>query len=247
MSYGYEHENEHQDDDEDEGSWTGVLLVGAAVGAMVVGLVWVGTWWLSPSDPEPEPRQDAVPARQVVDDPVPDPTEASETTSPLDRCLTVHDAQQAPLRAATGSLTQWEVHIGAMNKLVVGAITLQQARQFWNDTREGAHAKLHEFATARRHYDQRIYRCPAPRPAAAEANPALGTCHRAVAADGRTIRLATIALGTWERHVHHMDMLRRGEMTAQQAGRLWLQNWREGDREVQAYRAAARTGRGLTC
>ncbi len=241
MSYGYENENQI----EDEGSWTGVLLVGAAVGAMVVGLVWVGTWWLSP--PDPEPRQEVVASRQVVDEPVVDTSEVSETPSHLDRCQAVYDAERAPLEAAVGSLAQWEVHIGAMNKLVVGAITLKQARQFWKDTREGAHAKLHDFATARRHYDQRIFRCPAPRRAVEEANPALGTCHRAVAAHGRTIRLATVALGRWERHVHHMDMLRSGEMTAQQASRLWLRNWRDGDREVRAYRAAARAGKGLAC
>ena len=233
MSYWYDHEGE------------GIsILVGAVAGAMLVGLAWLGTWWLSSRDPEP--RQDVVPSQQEVDEPVAGHPEASEAPSHLERCQSVYDAQRAPLLAAADSLTQWEVHIGAMNKLVVGAITLKQASQFWNQTRVGAHAKLNDFTTARGHYLQRIFRCPAPRQAA-EASPELRTCHRAVAAHGRTLRMATIALRRWEQHVHHMDMLRRGEMTAQQATRLWLRDWREGDREIRAYRTAARTGTGQTC
>ena len=68
-----------------------------------------------------------------------------------------------------------------------------------------------------------------------------------MAARDRTLHRATVALRTWETHVHHMEMLRDGEMTPQQATELWLQSWRAGDREVQAYREAARAGRGLTC
>ena len=133
-----------------------------------------------------------------------------------------------------------------MNKLVAVAITLDQAWQFWNQTRVGAHAKLHHFATARSDYGQRILRFPPPGGAAGE-SPELDTCHSAVAARGRTLRLATIALIRWERHVHHMEMLRSGEMTPQQATQLWLANWQAGDREIRAYRAAAQTPNGLIC
>jgi hypothetical protein len=38
-------------------------------------------------------------------------------------------AQIRPLRTAEASLAQWEIHIGAMNKLVTGAITLEQASE----------------------------------------------------------------------------------------------------------------------
>ena len=236
MTYGYD----------DQGKGRGVLLVGAVVGAMLVGVVWLGTSRLS--SPESEPRQAMNPVLEAADEPSAEGNEPSRPASRLERCQSVHEAQSAPLRTAADSLTQWEVHIGAMNKLVVGAITLEQASQFWNDTRAGAHAKLHDFATARRHYAQRIYRCTAPPGRALQqTNPSLAQCHGAVVARGRTLRRATTSLERWERHVHHMDMLRSGEMTAEEATQLWLQNWRKGDREVRAYRATARSGRGLTC
>jgi hypothetical protein len=44
-----------------------------------------------------------------------------------------------------------------------------------------------------------------------------------------------------------MDMLRQGKMTPQQATELWLQSWRQGMREVKAYRAAARAAKEVTC
>jgi hypothetical protein len=243
MSYGYENRNE--DGNEDDGSWFGVLLAGAVVGAMVMGLVWVGAWWLSSDDPEP--KAEVVYRQPPEEEPPLEFTGASSVTSLEDRCHTVRDAQTAALRAAADSLDQWEIHIGAMNKLVVGAITLKQAWQFWNDTRSGAHKRLHDYAVAQRHHQQRIYRCPAPSAAERKATPALGPCHRAVAARARTLHRARIALGTWKQHVHHMDMLRSGEMTPEQANQLWLQSWREGDRELRAYREAARASRGMTC
>jgi hypothetical protein len=219
-----------------------MLLVGAVVGALVVGVAWLGQWWLSSR--EAEPSQDAVVS--TLQEPEEQPTAASEELSHVERCQDVFNAQSDPLRTAAASLTQWEVHIGAMNKLVVGAITLKQARQFWNQTRVGARSNLGEFDTAYRRYDQRVFRCPAPsRPA--EASAELVSCHRAAAARGRTVRLATVALETWRQHVHHMDMLRSGEMTPEEATRQWLQSWRQGDREVRAFRDAARAVGGRTC
>jgi hypothetical protein len=234
MSYGY------YKDPED--SRIRMLLVGAVVGALVVGVAWLGQWWFSSR--EAEPSQDAVVGtRQEPND---EPTAASVVPSHLERCRSVYDAQSDPLRTAAASLSQWEVHIGAMNKLVVGAITLRQAWQFWNQTRVGARAKLGEFDSAYRRYDQRVYRCPGLlRPAQADAE--VRNCLRAVWARGRTVRLASVALGTWRQHVHHMEMLRSGEMAPEEATRLWLQNWRQGDREVRAYRDSARAVRGRTC
>ena len=234
MSYWYENEN--------EGNWIGILVVGAVAGALVVGMAWAATWWLT--SPDPEPRQDAAPSQQSVGEPAVQSSEPEAATSALARCRSVYDTQTAPLRAAAVSLDQWEVHIGAMNKLVVGAISLPQARQFWGQTRVGAHAKLHEFATTRSDYDRRIYHCAGP---GTQDKPVLEECHRAVVSRGQTLHLATVSLATWEEHVHHMEMLRRGEMTPQEATDLWLQSWRQGVREVEAYRAAARADRGLTC
>jgi hypothetical protein len=217
-----------------------MLLVGAVVGALVIGTVWLGQWWFSSREAEPS-QNGAVGARQESGSGA-----SGEVPSQLERCRDVYDAQRDPLRTAAASLTQWEVHIGAMNKLVVGAITLEQAWQFWNRTRAGAWTKLGRFDTARRRYEQRVFRCPAPnRPAEATAD--LVNCHRAVSARSRRVRLATVALETWRQHVHHMDMLRSGEMAPEEAIRLWLQNWRQGDREVKAFRASGQAVGGRTC
>ena len=219
--------------------------MGAAAGAVVVGLAWWGTWWWSPDDPGVA-DQAVAHSGHTTEELVLEATGASEATSELALCQSVYAEQRAPLRAAADSLGQWEVHVGAMNKLVAGEITLDQAWEFWNQTRVGAHAKLHAFATARGDYAQRIFRCPGPdRAAGAKAEP--DTCHHAVTARGRALRLASIALVRWEEHVHHMDMLRAGEMTPEQATQLWLQNWQAGDREIRAYQAAARTAKGLSC
>ena len=45
-------------------------------------------------------------------------------------------------------MDQWEVHVGAMNQLVLGAVALQQATDFWNQTRLDAHRKLGNFNDA---------------------------------------------------------------------------------------------------
>ena len=134
-----------------------------------------------------------------------------------------------------------------MNKLVVGAITLKQATQFWNQTRVGASAKLKSFAAAREPFQQRSARCPTPSSSETAISPQRRACSRAVAARNQTLRLAVVSLGTWQEHVHHMEMLRRGEMTPQEATRLWLQTWQNGNDQVGAYRAAARAAKGKAC
>ena len=113
------------------------------------------------------------------------PVNAGETTTDLARCREVFDAQSAPLRAAAASLGQWEVHIGAMNKLVVGAITLKQATQFWNQTRVGASTKLKSFAAAREPFQQRSARCPTPSNSGTAIPVERRACYRAVAARNR--------------------------------------------------------------
>ena len=80
----------------------------------------------------------------------------------LGRCEEVYSAQVMPRRAVGTAMRQWELHIGAMNKLVTGAITLAQAREFWNQTREGATRNLAEFGEAQHVFDQRTARCPQP-------------------------------------------------------------------------------------
>ena len=226
--------------DEPRGSRGWAFLGGAIAGALVVAVAWWGAAAVDPGAPPADQRSSGPAARsgdrlradRVSADP------AAGTTY-LERCREVFAAQQAPLRASAGSLSQWEVHIGAMNKLVTGAITLQQATQFWNRTRIGASARLHRAAAARDGFGRRTARCPSSA-TPDRLLPEERSCARAVDARNRTLRLATTALETWQVHVHHMEMLRRGEMTPADATRMWLQSWHTGDAQVRAYRAAAR-------
>ena len=140
-----------------------------------------------------------------------------------------------PIRASSSqAMRQWEVHIGAMNQLIDGEISLQQANRFWNETRRGAQDALQKYAAAHRDYEQRTARCG---PAASQASPELGHCLRLIATRNRTLHAATVALNTWRVHAEHMEMLRRGEMTPAQATRLWLKTWHRGNRQVRAYHA----------
>jgi hypothetical protein len=64
-----------------------------------------------------------------------------------------------------------------------------------------------------------------------------------VAAEVSVLRSARTSLDMWEHHVHQMERLRLGEITAQRASRLWLNKWRRGQRDLAAYREAVRTAR----
>ena len=87
-------------------------------------------------------------------------------------------------------MRQWEVHIGAMNQLIDGEITLQQATRFWNETRRAAAGRPRECtAAAHRDYKQRAARCG---PAASQVAE-IGRCVRLIGARNRTIHSATVA------------------------------------------------------
>jgi hypothetical protein len=227
-----------------------IFIVGSAIGALVVGLVWWGFAENSPDvanddSRQPAQGQGAATSADAHDGPLAGSASPRPVISRLDSCEQVYSAQTEPLGAVEPAMSQWEVHIGAMNKLVTGQISLRQATQFWNHTRVRAQQHLQQFARARRTFDQRTVRCPLPRDMASLA-PELRNCTRAVAARARTLHTATVALQTWRVHARHMEMLRHGEMTPEEATRLWLRNWHRGNREVQAYHAARRATKGST-
>ena len=221
-------------------------LAGGLAGAMVMAFAWLAMG--GPGSEDSSPDRDAAGSAPLTPTTLPSaggPVNADEASTDLARCREVFDAQSAPLRAAAASLGQWEMHIGAMNKLVVGTIKLKQATQFWNQTRVGASTKLKGFS-ARDPFQQRSARCPTPSSSGSVIPAERRSCYRGSRAEP-TLRLAIVSLGTWQEHVHHMEMLRRGEMTPQEATALWLQNWQKGNQEVRAYRAAARAAKGKTC
>ena len=222
-----------------------VPLVVAVVLGLVLGL-WAARWWI-PEEPgeaiEPDRARLSEGMDSTPEAPSARPDREGSTSVQLGRCEEVYTAQVRPLKAVSPAMTQWEVHIGAMNKLVVGAISLGQAQQFWNQTREGAARNLKEFGGAQRVFDQRTARCPMPIKRASEE---LRGCAAVVATRHLELNLAAVALNTWRIHVGHMEMLRRGEMSPEEATQLWLQSWREGSREVDAYRSAARDAQRVT-
>lgn len=237
-------------------------LFGIIIGVLLVGLVWVSAAAVRGSDAtpkgsiaskSPDPGGSAGTA-DTADSASPSPTTSTNDkqalrAAVLTDCHKVYVAQARPLSAAATAMNQWQVHIAAMNQLVLGVISLEQANQFWNQTRHGAHANLRAFKATAARSQQPSNRCPAP-PRSARVTGTdrkLVGCERAVAARDRVLRSARMALGTWSMHVMHMEMLRNGQMSAQRAQRLWLQSWHEGQREVTQYRAATKTIRGMSC
>ena len=136
-------------------------------------------------------------------------------------------------------MDQWNVHIGAMNKLVVGAITLQQATAFWNQTRVGAYDRIGRFQDADAQLERRGVDCPAPRLLGSGASPALRGCARHVAAELRALDSARTAIATWNHHLQAMDQLRACSLSPAAATRMWLSMWQQGVHELDRFREAA--------
>ena len=213
------------------------LVAVAAVLGLVLGL-GLARWWVpdeSGGTAEPE-RARLAEAPVRPEEHLAHGGVQSHGDDRLDRCEEVYTAQVAPLRAVMPAMRQWELHIGAMNKLVSGAITLAQAKEFWDQSREAATSNLAEFGDAQHVFDQRTARCPEP---GRRASDELRGCVAVVAARQRELNRAAVALSTWRTHVRHMELLRHGELSPEDATQMWLQNWRKGSHQVDAYRRAA--------
>ena len=162
----------------------------------------------------------------------------------LSRCASAARSLDETLGAAGPALDQWAVHVGAMNKLVVGEITLQQATEFWERTRVGAQRGVAGFRQAMTTLQARGLDCPSPGLLGPGAQ-ALPGCARQVQAEVQVLRRAGTSIDTWEHHVHQMDMLRLGEITPEEATQAWLSMWPQGVRDLDAYRSAARLARSV--
>jgi hypothetical protein len=227
-------------DAELEGSWRPLqFIAGAVCGVLVIGLVWIVNSSSSHNNPAGSFGAPAVDAPPSVES-----TQAQPESDLLQSCREVFAAQTKVLRTVPDPLSRWQVHIGAMNKLVTGVITLKQATQFWNQTRVGAAQGLARYQSAFDAFARRTVRCP--RTGDETLTTDARQCAEAVAARARELATAGRALATWRVHVRHMEMLRTGEMTPAQATQLWLRSWHAGVKQLAAYRAAARQASG-TC
>lgn len=155
-------------------------------------------------------------------------------------CRGAWRAQAATLQAAGRSLAQWRVHVGTMNRLVAGEISMAQAIAIWDRTRVGAAARVVDFDRAHGAYAAEASACagPAGGSAAPEPPPWPAECVAMVGARDGAVGAATVAVTTWKRHIRDMVLLRAGRMTPERATRLWLRSWRQGVRELDAFAAA---------
>jgi len=223
----------------------GLFAGGFAIGVLLVGVLWGAVALVTGSD---EPA-----SGQAGDTQVGVPLGAPSATRPagpsrMDRCVEAEGVLAGPLREARPALDQWAVHVGAMNKLVVGEITLAQATAFWNQTRVGAYHRIKAFDHAMAPVARKGVDCPAPRLLGTRAPAELRTCSTHVAAEARTLDAAQAAVDTWRHHVTAMDQLRRGKLAPAAATQMWLSMWQRGVQQIDAYRVAAQdVQRGPAC
>jgi hypothetical protein len=162
---------------------------------------------------------------------------ASEGPGALDRCRMQYDGQSPVLRTAARSIKQWQVHVEAMNQLVAGEITLDQASAFWNRTRVGAKGRVADFRKADHAYAALSHDCPSPPASDAEL---ATTCARSVGLRGKVVRVARRSIDTWAKHVRDMELLRDGKLSPTEAMEMWQMSWRMGQRQIDAYQDALR-------
>jgi len=206
---------------------------GVAFGAALVAIVWMVVS-LTGGDSDPASTAATSPVRNGLLG-----TAATPAPAPDQRC---HDAARilaAPLEAARPAMDQWQVHIGAMNQLVVGAITLQDANAFWNQTRVGAQHRIAAFRSAMKEMRRSGVDCPAPDMLPRTASSSLRSCVNQVDADMRVLAAARTAIATWHMHVADMERLRAGKLSGAKASQMWLAMWHEGQQQVTDYRKAA--------
>jgi len=231
-----------------------VFGVGLLAGALVLALIW-GTTVLVGNNDNSSAATNALP---VADQPTVKGTETSRPSSApaspvsaaaaapvskADACAQVVAAQGKALKAAKPAMDQWAVHIGAMNKLVVGAITLAQANAFWAQTRLGAMTKIQQFQVADDHARSMTVACP---PAALVDHAAAG-CARTAERQSAALKEARTAVHTWRHHVQDMEMLRMGHLSPAAATKMWLASWHAGVDQLRAYQRATQGLGAGTC
>ena len=167
-----------------------------------------------------------------------DPAEESGATADLaiSSCRQTLDRQREVLDAAQASLAQWRLHIRAMNDLVAGRITLEQATRFWDRTRVGAHRKVDHFQRTDRQLGRARGSCEVPgADLSKSARGVVTECLAATLKHAPRVAVARVAVDTWSHHVHDMEALRRGEITPEQAVAAWNRSWRQGVEQLRVY------------
>lgn len=158
----------------------------------------------------------------------------------LDACQALYARQLHVALAADASLDQWRLHIQAMNQLVAGAITLDQATAYWERTRIGArHNALRFEQTNGALQDSRLSCSAWAGQVSSPTQRQLADCRLATSGINQTMAAAETTVTTWMRHIHDMNLLRVGKITPEEATTMWIQSWHSGARELHRYDSLA--------
>jgi Mrp family chromosome partitioning ATPase len=212
--------------------WIGVITA-AAVAALVIP----AGWWLSDDEDRSEPGRERALGRDNAAVAGIASSGRAAADAAVKECQSTWDAQTQPLHAAASSLSQWQLHIKAMNQLVAGKISLDQAQAFWERTRVRAAQRVRRFQRADATYTVGQYSCPT---LVTSENPgprltAVSACRRDVAQRDDVLRAARVAVDTWHHHVMDMNMLRNHTMSPARAIRRWNKHWKQGVAELHHY------------
>ncbi|MGH3343452.1 MAG: hypothetical protein ACRDPK_11350 [Carbonactinosporaceae bacterium] len=169
----------------------------------------------------------------------------------LETCREAWGAQQRAVDAANGSMDRWATHVAAMNQLVAGEITLDQAKAFWAKTRVGAWQNVDRFHAVDERYRSASAGCPArdgaPATRAGPLSTAIEKCRDGITARDDELASARTAIVTWNRHIQHMEDFRAGKITATQATQMWHHMWQKGKAQMSDYRAVERRAGDASC
>ena len=221
---------------------------GAIASVLAVGVVISAVWWASYDGTSSANQQaqaaDASPAAIS-----PSQTTQDAVAAAADECQSTWQAQSEPLGAAAKSIGQWQVHVSAMNQLVAGKITLDQANAFWEQTRKHAAHNVRRFERADHAYTGGHHSCPMVMTAANNQGSlaALSDCRREIAQREDVLKAARAAIATWSDHVMDMNMMRSGRMSPTRALQLWNKYWKQGVAELKDYRSQLRQAGGPNC
>jgi hypothetical protein len=225
MDHGGRHAYSHH-------RWFPALLLAVLVASAAVGAGFVD-WRLRADDSSASGASPGAPSASGSETSSPSPasTSSDAPATGLGDCRALFAQELQAQLAADASMSQWQLHIDAMNQLVAGKITLAEATAYWASTRKGAIHRVERF----RRLDARLARSDYQCTSGGRADPALAACVHATRAVGRALHAARTATTTWRHHIREMEMLRSGDLSPTRALNMWLAMWRDGQDQVERY------------
>ena len=165
----------------------------------------------------------------------------------LASCRQASTTQARDLKAAQASLDRWKTHIRAMNQLVAGKITPEQAKAFWTASRTGAAQEVARFEAVDKQTRGVSTECSAP-PGLDDHSAhltQLAACRQAADAQEAELNSGRTAITTWRHHIRDMELLRAGKISPFVGLMRWNKNWKKGDAELQHYREMRKTAMSM--